>query len=208
MKIEALRELWLVRHAESVGNSERRFTGHGPSPLSDRGEGQALALAESIASTGFAFEAVYSSDLVRAMQTAAPVAMELGLAVRPFAALRERDLGDLMGLCFDEVRERFPEAWAALMKRDDNWAPPNGESHAQCAARVCAAIETVLSKHPRGRVIVVSHGVAIHHILRHFLGVTAPAVYFTVDNASVQRIEWHSSGTVRAACVNDTAHLR
>ncbi|MEZ4405844.1 MAG: histidine phosphatase family protein [Polyangiales bacterium] len=205
MKIEPARELWLVRHAESEGNRGKRFTGHGPSPLSEKGRRQADALAEAFGA--LTFEAVYASDLPRAMQTAAPLAQRLGYTIRPWASLRERDMGDLVDLSFDEVKARYPEGWSALLRRDPDWAPPNGESHAQCAARVSRAIDEVLSQHARGRVLVVSHGVAINHMLRYLMAVTEPAVLFTVDNASVQRVEWHDGGLRRVACINDTAHL-
>ncbi len=206
MKTEPVRELWLVRHAESEGNRGKRFTGHGPSPLSERGRRQAEALAAAFGD--LAFEAVYASDLPRALETAEPLARRLGQTVIARESLRERDMGAFVDLSFDEVRERYPEGWSALLRRDPDWAPPEGESHAACAARVSRAIDEVLAGHARGRVLVVSHGVAINHLLRYLMAVSEASVLFTVENASVQRVEWHDGGLRRVACVNDTAHLR
>ena len=69
------------------------------------------------------------------------------------------------------------------------------------------ALTELRARHPEGRVVVVSHGVAIHHMLRHLLGVASHGIVFQVDNGSIQRIEWKPDGVVRVAALNDTRHL-
>ena len=85
----------LVRHGQSEGNAERRFGGHTATPLSSRGRHQAQATAEALASEPLS--AIYSSDLARAMQTAAPLAKLSGLRVEASEAFRERSVGVMEG---------------------------------------------------------------------------------------------------------------
>src|ERR671920_988022 len=90
----------LVRHGQSQGNAERRFGGHSPTPLSELGRRQAEATANALAAEGVT--AIYSSDLLRAIQTAEPLARATGLEIRQTAALRERSVGLMEGLTFEE----------------------------------------------------------------------------------------------------------
>ena len=89
----------LVRHGQSQGNAERRFGGHSPTPLSELGFKQAEATARALAVEKVT--AVYSSDLLRAVQTAEPLARATGLEVNRTNALRERSVGRMEGLTFE-----------------------------------------------------------------------------------------------------------
>src|ERR671939_942247 len=95
----------LVRHGQSQGNAERRFGGHSPTPLSELGFRQAEATARALAVENVT--AIYSSDLLRAVQTAEPLARATGLEVRWSGAFRERNVGRLEGLTFEEAAEAF-----------------------------------------------------------------------------------------------------
>ncbi|MSP63269.1 MAG: histidine phosphatase family protein [Myxococcales bacterium] len=204
-------EFVLLRHGESEGNRDRFFGGHGPSRLTPLGHLQASAAADAIGSGGGApIDAIYMSDLPRAVETAAPLARKAGLVPIETAALRERSVGDLTGLRFEEAKERFPDLWAALFRRDLEWCPPGGESHRMCSRRVGALLLELLARHPAGRVVLVSHGVAIDHLLRHFLGVEDAAemrFVFHVDNGSIHRIQRREDGLWRIVSLNDTSHL-
>src|SRR5881227_399124 len=79
----------LVRHGQSQGNAERRFGGHSPTPLSELGFRQAEAAARALAVENV--NAIYSSDLLRAAQTAEATARATGLEINRTSALRERD---------------------------------------------------------------------------------------------------------------------
>src|ERR687885_79383 len=91
----------LVRHGQSQGNAERRFGGHSPTPLSELGFRQAEAMARALAAEGVT--AIYSSALLRALQTAEPLARATRLEVRATAAFRERNVGLMEGLTFEEA---------------------------------------------------------------------------------------------------------
>src|SRR4029453_14296582 len=95
------------RHGETDWNRERRFQGHADTPLNDAGRAQAADLADSLTSERLV--AVYTSPLRRAYETAALIAIRLGLDVRPLDALREIHVGHWEGLTIEEVRERYPE---------------------------------------------------------------------------------------------------
>ena len=199
------RTLLLVRHGESEGNAARMFTGHGPSPLTARGAAQAEALAAALAPAEPAV--IYSSDLPRALATAAPLAARLGLAVVSEHGLRERDMGSFVGVRFETLEAEQPDAWRALQTRDPEFAPPGGESHRACGARMNAALAAILARHPSGTVVVVSHGVALHHALRELLGAREDGLVLATDNCGVHRLEWRG-GALRVAALNDTGHLR
>jgi len=202
-------EIVLVRHGQSEGNRDRVFTGHGPSNLTARGRLQAEATARHLAAT--AVSAIHSSDLPRALQTAAPLAALTGLQPLTSTDLRERDVGAFTGLTFAEVQERFPEGWQALMSRDPTFRPEGGESHDDCGRRVGRFLDELLAKNPAGRLVVYSHGVAINHMLRHLVGLPAsaePRAFFHVDNCSLSRFEHHPErGSLRILSVNETWHL-
>src|SRR5262245_19173066 len=100
----------LCRHGEAQGNAERRFGGHGPTPLTERGREQARAAGRVLAREGM--DAIYTSDLVRAVETAQEIAALCGLRPIPTAALRERSVGDLTDLTFEEAALKFPEQYA------------------------------------------------------------------------------------------------
>jgi len=102
--------IYLARHGESDWNVERRWQGHADRPLTDRGRGQAQDLAARLARVHL--DAVYSSDLRRAWETAEAVASAKGLDVIRLPELREVDVGSWSGLTRDECEARFPEAFA------------------------------------------------------------------------------------------------
>lgn len=201
-------ELIIVRHGQSEGNRDRRFTGHGPSPLTERGREEARCVATRIA-TG-PLDLLISSDLPRAVQTAEPIAALTNSTIVQDPALREKNFGDLTGLSFAELEAKHPDVWRGLMARDPQYQPPGGESHAQCRHRMGAFLERLYETQPNGRVVLVSHGVAINHLLYSLMRTpmdTSPAMLFQIDNCSIQRAERQTDGLVRFICINDRSHL-
>jgi broad specificity phosphatase PhoE len=145
----------LVRHGETDWNVQRRVQGHSDTPLNETGREQARALADELAEEQI--DAVYSSDLVRAHETARIVAESHGLGVTAIPDLRERHFGTWEGLSDNEVLERFPEA------ETGTWG--DGESRHEMAQRVFDALERIADTHPAGRVVVVSHGGPLRAVL-------------------------------------------
>jgi broad specificity phosphatase PhoE len=149
-----LTELWLVRHGETDWNRERRFQGHADPPLNETGRAQARALAAELAAEQV--DAVYTSDLARARETADILAADLGAEAVAMRELREIDVGEWQGLTWTEIEERFPEGVRAWQEHGHGWT--SGETYAALGARVVAALERIASDHPGGRVLVVGHG--------------------------------------------------
>ena len=151
-----------------------------PTPSSVRtGEAQARAAAAAVALRG-PVDAVVSSPLRRARQTADVVAAELGLPVREVETLRECAFGEWEGLTFAEVQERWPDELSGWLA-DTSVAPPGGESFDAVAARVRRARDQLLARHPGRTVLAVSHVTPIKLLVREAL--TAPAVGAVPDGA-------------------------
>jgi uncharacterized phosphatase len=173
----------LARHGETDWNLHRRIQGHSDTPLNDTGRDQARALAAELA--GEAIDAVYSSDLLRAHETARIVAQTRGLEVTAIRDLRERDFGTWEGLTDDEIFARFPEATTGP------WG--DAETREEMAQRVADALNRIGDAHPSGRVLVVSHGGPVRAVLSH-CGVDGVG---RIENCHVVRIEV-GGGVIRA----------
>ena len=125
--------LYLIRHGQSAGNAEGRFGGHGPTPLSELGQRQAERTAEALSKENIS--AIYSSDLYRAVQTAEPLSRLAGVPVLTKSAFRERNVGVLEGLTFDESKQHQPKDYYALLNRSYHHVITGGESYRQLVKR-------------------------------------------------------------------------
>ncbi|HWB21334.1 MAG TPA: histidine phosphatase family protein [Gaiellaceae bacterium] len=159
--------IFLARHAETDWNRDRRWQGHADPPLNATGLEQAEELAERLAAEQL--DAIYSSDLVRAVETAEAVARGRQLAVIRDSGLREIDVGEWSGLTTDEIRDRYPEAFARHEAGGDGWI--EGEPHAEMHARVVGAVTRIAEANPGGRVLCVLHGGTIRALLAQAEGI-------------------------------------
>ena len=160
--------LLLARHGESDWNAQKRWQGHADRPLTRRGRGQATALAERL--DAFPLAAIYSSDLLRARETAAAVARRRGLEISCRDDLREVDVGSWSGRSRDELEAAAPEEVARWLDGDKGWE--GGESYEQMADRVVAAVTEIAAAHPGEHVLVVTHGGCVRAVHAHALGLT------------------------------------
>jgi len=156
----------LARHGETDWNAERRWQGHTDRPLNERGRGQAGALAERLEETSL--EAVWSSDLRRARDTATVVAERQGVGLKTTADLREVNVGAWAGLTRSEAETRFPEAFAQWKAGFVGWE--DGETYEELSERVVRALLRIAEEHPTRPVLVVSHGGCIRAIHAAALG--------------------------------------
>lgn len=147
----------LARHGETDWNRERRVQGHTDTPLNDTGRAQARSLANELAAESL--DAVYTSDLARASDTAAIVAEPHGVEIVALAALRERHFGTWEGLTDGEILSRFPDA------RPGHWG--DGEAAEEMSERVLATLRSIAAAHPGGTVLVVGHGGPLRAVLLH-----------------------------------------
>lgn len=199
-------ELVLIRHGETDMNRELRFQGHVNVSLNAIGLEQACRLAGRMA--GEKADAVYASDLLRAQQTAEPIAGSLSLAAVADTGLREQHFGRVDGMRVDDIKRDHPEAWAGWMRFEQDFAMPEGESTRVFHARVMAAIYRLCEAHPRQTVVVVTHGGVLDMVYRtaRSLGLNGPR-QSEIPNAGFNRIQVRQGG-IDILDWADTRHLQ
>jgi probable phosphoglycerate mutase len=181
----------LIRHGETAWNAVRRLQGHTDIPLNPTGERQAEALARALA--GEALDAIVSSDLGRALQTAQAVARHhphLPLHTDP--GLRERGYGAFEGLLYTEIAERYPVEFAEWQARDVDAVMPSGErpaeSFRQFYQRCQDGIARWAAHYPQQTIVMVAHGGVLECAYRAARGLTLEGPRdFTIRNATVNR---------------------
>ncbi|MCD0502574.1 histidine phosphatase family protein [Bordetella petrii] len=209
-------EIWFIRHGETTWNAERRLQGWKDAPLNDWGREQAALVAARVraAAATAPFAALYSSDLQRTQDTAAPVGGQLDLRVRLEPGIRERCYGVLEGLAMDELDEKQPEAAAAWKSREPQRPIEGGETLAQFHARVVATVEDIAARHEGERVLAVTHGGVLDIIWRQASGVGLELPrQAALLNASINRVgvagrgwevlEWGNVGHLTAESASD-----
>ncbi|MHB0912811.1 MAG: alpha-ribazole phosphatase [Armatimonadota bacterium] len=197
----------LVRHGETVFNRDSRYQGHMDSELSPRGREQAEAAAERL--SGEKIDAVYSSDLSRARETAEAIAARHGLPVTTDPALRECSFGDWEGLTVREITERYPELYASYRRDSLTHRAPGGERLEELSERVVRAVEAIAESHPDETVAVVVHGGPIRAFVCHALGVgLATFRKMHLDNAGITSFRWDAEGGWFLELLNDSCHMR
>jgi broad specificity phosphatase PhoE len=199
----------LIRHGQSEGNAEGRFGGHTSTPLSPRGRLQAKATAQALSAENLT--AIYSSDLPRAVETAMPLARLSNLDVELTDAFRERSVGVMEGLTFEEAAAQHPAQYAALIRRDFDQVLLGGESYRQMLDRASRRLDQAIEQHRGGRIALFSHTGTICILALHLMGaLDAPElrpVWIATANCGITRFELRTDGFVRVLAINDTRHL-
>ena len=202
-------KLYLIRHGQSAGNAAGRFGGHSPTPLSGLGIEQANLTAKALAKERI--QAVYSSDLLRAVQTAEPLAALLNLPIIKTSAFRERHVGVLEGLTFDESKAAFPKDYYALVNRNVNHVITEGESYSNLLKRATGALKEIFRVHHGEKVAIFSHTGAICFMTLYLLGAIHPKTkttpWLVTSNCGINRFEIRGRNNIRVMAINDTRHL-
>lgn len=191
--------LYLIRHARSVWNAEGRWQGQADPPLDEVGLQQAHAIASRLQDE--AIDAVYTSPLLRARQTAELIAAACHAPLLADNRLMERNVGDWAGLTMEEVKERFPDSYKPGWHVE---GAPQGETQADLSRRVEAVFAEIIAAHPETGVAVVSHGGTLNTFLYHLFGVQRGI--FVFENASLARV--HLKGErIYLVSLGETQHL-
>lgn len=205
----AITRLYLVRHGQSAGNAAGRFGGHGPTPLSELGESQAEQTAKQLAKEGVS--RIYASDLHRAVQTAKYLSELTDIPVIATKAFRERHVGVLEGLTFEESKESHPQDFYALVNRSVHHVITKGESYRQLLERATGELWDILRDHQGERIAIYSHTGAICFITLHLMGAirrdTKQTPWLVTSNCGINRFEIRGPRNVRVLALNDTRHL-
>jgi broad specificity phosphatase PhoE len=204
--------LYIVRHGITAWNRELRMQGHTDVPLDVEGRRQAQRIGARLSAAPHAPQAVWSSDLSRARETAAAIARALNLTVETTPLLRETMLGEWEGLTRAEIEARGDGELLANYIRDSHrFRPPGSETLEAVWERLQRAAALIRAAHPTGQVAVVGHGGSLRALLCAALDAPADSMRrLWLDNASLSIIEEMNDDRGRygrVTLINDTSHL-
>jgi len=186
--------VWLIRHGSTDGGTGR-CCGTYDVRLSTEGVRQANAIAQRLAHEPVSH--LYSSHLTRALDTARPIVEQRGLALHTLKDLAEMNFGDLDGLAFTEIRERYADIYESWLTRPASTRFPNGESFAQMRVRVLGVLELILSRHPKETIVIVTHAGVIRLMLATALSMPDDQIFrLAQDYGAINRIKYFIHGPV------------
>ncbi|MHC1782072.1 MAG: histidine phosphatase family protein [Anaerolineaceae bacterium] len=187
-------ELWLVRHGQTDWNLEGRFQGQSDVALNTEGILQAENLADKLMKA-ITFDAIFSSDLQRASRTAEIIANNSDLAVQIDHRLREVCQGEWEGMLFQDVVNTYQHIWEDRRSNPEAAHPPGGESLAEVTARLIEAADDISRQFPGGRVLVISHGLALATLVCTARKIPLSQVYSHIlNNAEPEIVDWPETG--------------
>ena len=199
--------LIITRHGQSIANAEKRFAGHSDFDLSDTGRKQAELAADYIAKN-FKIDVIYSSDLLRAFNTAVPSAKRLGLEVIPYKPLREIFAGEWEGRTTDDLAIEYEKDFGVWKNDYASSRCTGGESTAEVYRRVTATVEEIAKKHDGQTVMLSTHATVVRAIQAYSMGLDETRVGeipFT-HNASIN-VFVYENGKLSPENVNIVEHL-
>jgi broad specificity phosphatase PhoE len=198
--------LLLVRHGATAATQEDRFSGSTGAELSDEGRWQAARLGERLSQQNIT--AAYASPLSRAVETARIVAGRCGLEPATRDGLREIGHGHWEGLKREDVERTFADEYAAWEADPFTFAPAGGESGVAVLARALPVIREIVTAHPGGHVLVVSHKATLRLVLSSLIGFDARGYRDRLDQspACLNVIDFRDPVRVRLMLFNDTSH--
>lgn len=205
-------KLILVRHGESVGNRENRLQGQEDYDLTDLGRQQAFATGERLRELGCS--ALYSSQLMRAANTALAIGSAIGVVPVMLPDVAEYHFGELSGGTYAEVRSHFEKQGVPMTAPTTERVYPGEEGRDNFYRRVTESIWQVMDRHPDETVAVVSHGGPIALFCQTVLGLPySRPMPFGVNNCSLNVIDAPegapaSERRLTLLQLNDTCHLR
>ncbi|MGQ9493731.1 MAG: histidine phosphatase family protein [Anaerolineae bacterium] len=197
----------LIRHGQTMWNKEERIRGQVDIPLDEVGLMQAEATAARIADE-WKPVTVYSSPLLRALQTAQAIARKFGLDVQPVSGMNDMHFGQWQGLLYDEIERRWPELAQAWLRTPHMVTFPGGENLTQVRERAMAALYQLIERHPGDEIVIVAHTVVNRVLLCAVLGLEN-SEYWRIgqDTCAINVIAWRR-GKFYIHSLNDTCHLR
>jgi alpha-ribazole phosphatase len=180
--------LYIIRHGQVVKSSPYSYNGQLDVPLSTLGSKQMDCLAEWAASSNV--DAIYCSDLRRAVEGAEAVGRRCAVPVSVTPLLREKHFGQWEGLTYKEAEQRFPAEWRAWLADPSDARPPGGETYREVEARVLPCVRRVVLDHVGRTVLILAHGGVNRVILCRALGLSLYRVFrIEQDYACVNRID-------------------
>jgi len=204
-----LARLVLIRHGQTHTPQDAWFRGQVDVPLDEVGLAQAAATAQRVIAA-WTPQAVYSSPLARARQTAELIAAPLGLEVQVHEDLTDINYGAWQGLRMHEVRTRWLKTLTVWNTRPHHATIPGGETLTAVRTRVLRAVQEIITAYPQATVIIVAHAVVNRLIMLRALGWTYERFWeLQQKNCSLCVVEIADLGadTYHVALMNDVSHL-
>lgn len=181
--------LYLVRHAEAIGNIKRIFHGWTDSQITEKGHIQAKRLADSL--KDFEIDTIYSSSLRRTMQTAEYIAKEKKLSLILSDQLKEINGGDWENVNWDNIPEKWPQEYKTWDKTPHIHQMPNGESMCKFQKRIINEISIIINENLGKKICILTHGTAIKTLICYFNNVGLEEMNNIIwhDNTSLTIVE-------------------
>jgi len=199
-------KLIIVRHGQTASNKEKRIQGHENTYLSDFGRIQAKLTGDQLKNEHI--DAVYSSDLNRAYETAQAIAENHSLPIITDARFRECCFGEWEGKTVDEVMKQYPALFDAYRKDSINNRAPGGERLEELQLRVAEAVNEIADRHTNDAVLLVTHGGPVKALICYALGADLTAFrHLGPDNCGISILIHSSDGRWYLDTMNDTCHL-
>ena len=199
-------EIIIIRHGETEWNIMGRFQGHSDIPLSPEGRRQAELLGQNLAID--AVDKIYASDLIRAVETAQPLAARFGLVLERDAALRELNFGAWEGRYFSEINEETPDMMKMFYRDPESIDIPGIENFQEFRRRVAGRVRAIAAENKGKRVVLISHGASIRILFADILSMPIRAIWHVSQfNTAVNRIRFEDDGFAAITLMNDVAHL-
>jgi len=203
-------EILLIRHGETDWNRVRRLQGHLDVDLNDVGRSQAQALSQALRQEKP--DVIYASDLHRAFYTAQAVANLHNMPVHKTNALRERCYGAFEGLMYDEISERYPEAYKEWRSHDPHARFPEGERVGETMqefyTRAVQAVTTLAEQHKGQKLLLVTHGGVLDCLYRYAHDISLWSERpCEITNAAINRLTWNGQ-VMQVVQWADKSHLQ
>jgi len=200
-----LSKLFLVRHGETALNSAERFCGQNDIELSVDGLGQVERLRDRLATQRI--DVIYSSDLKRALVTAKTIASGRQLEIIACPELREINFGEVEGLTFAEIIQRYPEMAELWTNWNLELRFPGGESVDELDTRVTKFLKRLKAHAPEETILIVAHSAPLRLIICHLLGIElCHWRQFRLGLASLSILDTYPQGAI-VSLLSDTSHL-
>jgi broad specificity phosphatase PhoE len=199
-------EIYLVRHGQTEWNAQLIFRGRKDIPLNEVGHKQARALAGALKDRNI--DAIYTSPLRRALETAQPVATLFDLEAVPVQGLIDINYGEWEGVSHDEIKRRYTHQYAQWEKRPELVQFPQGETLDAVKERAFGALTDIARKNPARSVLIISHRVINKVLLCALLGISNAHFWEIRQDTGCINIMDYSRDRFVLCAMNDTCHLK
>jgi alpha-ribazole phosphatase len=198
-------KLLLVRHGQTNHNLDHRYQGLTDAPLNKTGLKQADQIIKRLIDEKL--DAIYSSDLMRSVQTAEKISKKYGLQIKKDERLREISFGEWEGMSYQEIQAQSSDLLEGWMSDPAHISPPNGETLLQLAERVKSALDEIRSQYEDQTVLLVTHGGVIRTLLCLNLGIDLNRhMQFESATGSISELLFYEEH-VSLKLFNGTSHL-